>query len=179
MVSAERAIALAVESEDQLGDRPGALAASLVPAARGEWPQAEAHVACDLSAQAPTFERHIAAEAIAAAGLAAAQERPAEVQLALEPLERMDGADGATDPAFLPWQHLKAHALVDTGDLDGAEPFITAGAALAAARANPLLAARMAHAASAGWRFVRGELERAVGRFRMRTRRARAARHAV
>ena len=39
--------------------------------------------------QAPSFERHNAAEAIAAAGLAAAQERPAEVLAALAPLEHM------------------------------------------------------------------------------------------
>ena len=54
-------------------------------------------------------------EAIAAAGVAAAQEQPEEVLRALAPLERMPRGDGVDDPAFLPWHHLKAHALVDTG----------------------------------------------------------------
>ena len=144
VVASERAIALAVESEDRWVIALAHWSASDVPSARGDWPVAEAHVRA-IQEQSPTFERHIAAEAIATAGLAAAQDRPRDVLRALEPLERIQ-RDGVDDPAFLPWQHLKAHALVDAGELDAAERFIASSSALATARSNPLLAARLAHA---------------------------------
>jgi ATP/maltotriose-dependent transcriptional regulator MalT len=145
VVSAERALPLAIESEDRWIVGQAHWAASYVPCGRGEWEVAEAHVRA-IHDQAPTFERHIAAAAIAAAGLAAAQDRPEDVLRALEPLAAMEGADGVDDPAFLPWHHLEAHALVDGGRLEDAEPSIARAEALAAARANPLLAARLAHA---------------------------------
>jgi DNA-binding CsgD family transcriptional regulator len=160
VVSAERAIALAVESEDRWVIGQAHWSASCVPAARGDWGVADAHVRA-IHAQAPMFERHIAAEAIATAGLAAAHDRPADVLSALEPLECMEPGDGVADPAFLPWHHLKAHALVDVGELDAAEPFIASAAALAKARANPLLAARLAHARGR-LEFARHDLERAA-----------------
>ena len=125
MVASERSIALAVESEDRWVIALAHWSASYVPSARGDWPVAEAHVRA-IQEQSPTFERHIAAEAIATAGLAAAQDRPRDVLRALEPLERIEPRDGVDDPAFLPWQHLKAHALVDAGELDAAEEFIAA-----------------------------------------------------
>ena len=145
VVASERAISLAVESEDRWVIALAHWSASDVPSARGDWPVAEAHVRA-IQEQSPTFERHIAAEAIATAGLAAAQDRPRDVLRALEPLERMQPRDGVDDPAFLPWQHLKAHALVDAGELDAAEQFIASASALATARSNPVLAARLAHA---------------------------------
>ena len=116
-----------------------------MPCARGDWALAESHVRT-IHEQAPTFERHIAAEAIAAAGLAAAQGRPSHVLRALQPLESIRGAEGIDDPAFLPWHHLKAHALVDIGEFEAAERWIAAAGAQASARSNPLLAARLAHA---------------------------------
>jgi len=145
VVFAERAMPLAIESEDRWIVGQAHWSASYVPCARGHWPLAGAHVRA-IREQRPTFERHVAAEAIAAAGLAAAQDRPDDVLTALEPLERMEDADGVDDPAFLPWHHLKAHALVDAGRLQDAERFIATAAELAAARKNPLLAARIAHA---------------------------------
>ena len=110
--------------------------ASYVPAAVGDWAVADAHVRA-IHAQSPTFERHVAAESIAAAGLAAAQDRPGDVLRALEPLEQMEAGDGVGDPAFLPWHHLKAHALVDVGELEAAERFIASAAALAARAREP------------------------------------------
>ena len=149
-VASERAITLAVETEDRWTLALALWAATDVPAARGARSVAESHVRtiCD---QSPTFERHIAVEAIATATLAAAEDRPADVLRALEPLDRIQPRDGVDDPAFLPWQHLKAHALVDTGELEAAAHFIDNAATLADRRRNPLLAARVAHA--------RGKLE--------------------
>src|SRR3954468_6389681 len=151
VVSSQRAIDLAVESEDQWVIGQAHWRASHVPAARGDWSTAEAHVRA-IHDQAPTFERHIAAKAIAAAGVAGARGSPLQVLTALAPLEALrDDADGVNDPAFVPWQHLKAHALVDDGRTDDAEPFIAEALALAHARANPLLGAQLTHA--------RGKLE--------------------
>ena len=147
VVAAERAIALAVESEDRWVIGQAHWSASHVPAARGEWAHAERHVAV-IHEQAPTFERHIAAEAMATAGLAAAQGRPSAVLQALDRLEALRPADGVDDPTFFPWHHLKAHALVDCGELEAAGRWITHAMALARERANPLLAVRLAHARS-------------------------------
>jgi DNA-binding CsgD family transcriptional regulator len=160
VVASERAIALAVESEDRWVVALAHWSASYVPAARGAWPVAEAHVRA-IHEQSPTFERHIAAEAIATAGLAAAQDRPTDVLRALEPLDRIEPREGVDDPAFLPWQHLTAHALVDLGELDAAERFIDAAGAQATARGNPLLAARLAHARGR-LEFARHSAERAT-----------------
>jgi DNA-binding CsgD family transcriptional regulator len=160
VVSAERALALAVESDDRWVTAQAHWSASFVHSARGEWSVAEAHVGA-IHDQAPTFERHKAAELIASAGLAAAQDRPADVLQALEPLEAMRPAEGVDDPAFLSWHHLKAHALVDAGQYDAAEAFVEQALALARSRANPLLVARLTHA-RAKLEFARG---RALGSF--------------
>ena len=144
VVSAERAIALAVESEDRWVTAQAHWTASYVHCARGEWPVAEAHVRT-IHEQAPSFERHKAAESIATAGLAAAQDRPAAVLAALGSLEELRPAEGVDDPAFLPWHHLKAHALVDDGRLDAADAFVDEALALAHARGNRLLGARLVH----------------------------------
>jgi DNA-binding CsgD family transcriptional regulator len=160
VVAGERAIALAVESEDRWVVALAHWSASHVPAARGEWPVAEAHVSA-IQEQSPTFERHIAAEAIATAALAAARDRPIEVLQALEPLDQIEPREGVDDPAFLPWQHLKAHALVDAGELDAAEQFIASATVLATTRQNPVLVARLAHA-RARLEFARHDVESAT-----------------
>jgi DNA-binding CsgD family transcriptional regulator/tetratricopeptide (TPR) repeat protein len=160
VVASERAIAVAVESEDRWVVALAHWSASHVPSARGDWPVAEHHVRA-IQAQSPTFERHIAIEAIAAAELAAAQDRPLEVLRALEPFDHIEPGDGVDDPAFLPWQHLEAHALVDTGELDAAELFINTAMARATARRSPALVARLTHA-RARLEFARQEVERAI-----------------
>jgi DNA-binding CsgD family transcriptional regulator len=156
VVSAERAMPLAIECEDRWIVGQAHWSASYVPCARGDWAVAEAHVRA-IRDQRPTFERHVAAAAIAAAGLAAAQDRAADVLTDLEPLDAMAEADGVDDPAFLPWHHLKAHALVDAGRLEEAEAFIDR----TDARGNPLLTARLAHARGK-LHFARHEVERAA-----------------
>ena len=69
VLSGQRAIDLAIESEDQWVIGQAHWRASYVPAARGEWHAAGAHVRA-IQDQSPTFERHIAARAIAEAGVA-------------------------------------------------------------------------------------------------------------
>jgi DNA-binding CsgD family transcriptional regulator len=112
----------------------------------------------------PSFERHKAAAAIATAGLAAAQERPAAVLAALEPLERMRPAEGVDDPTFLPWHHLKAHALVDDGQLDVADAFVREAMVIARSRENPLLIARLTQV-RAKLEFTRQRPEAAIRSF--------------
>lgn len=160
VVAGERALALAVESEDRWVVALAHWSASYVPSARGDWPVAEAHVRA-IHEQSPSFERHIGAQAIATANLAAARDRPTEVLRALEPLDRIEPREGVEDSAFLPWQHLKAHALVDAGELDAAAQFIAG----AVDRDDPLHAARLAHA-RARLEFARHEVERATASLR-------------
>jgi DNA-binding CsgD family transcriptional regulator len=160
VVASERAIAVAVESEDRWVIALAHWAASYVPAARGDWPVAETHVRA-IHEQSPKFERHVAAEALASAGLAAAQDRPEDVLVALAPLDSLESREGVDDPTFLPWQHLKAHALVDVGELDAAERLIGSAEELAGARSDPLLAARVAHARGR-LHFARQDAERAA-----------------
>ena len=177
VVASERAIALAVESEDRWVLALAHWSASYVPAARGDWAVAEAHVRA-IHEQAPQFERHVAAEALATAGLAAAQDRSEDVLAALAPLDAIEPREGVDDPAFLPWHHLKAHALVDVGELDAAERAHPVSDALAAARRNPLLAGSwLMHAASCD--FARHDAERADGRAARGAGNHRADRHAV
>jgi DNA-binding CsgD family transcriptional regulator len=160
VVASERAIAVAVESEDRWVIALAHWWATGVPAARGDWTVAETHVRT-IQEQAPTFERHVALQAIATAMLAAARERPRDVLRALDPLDHMEAADGVNDPAFLPWQHLRAHALVDAGDLEAAQQFIGRATELATARDDRLLAARLAHARGK-LEFGRHDTERAL-----------------
>ena len=144
VVSGERAISLAVESEDQWVIGQAHWRASLVPAARGDWAVAEAHVRA-IQAQAATFERHIVVNALATAMLAASRERPAEALRALDAIAALRDAEGTDDPAFVPWHALRAHTLVDVEDA-AAEPFIDDGLRLAGERRNPLLRAQLLHA---------------------------------
>jgi len=164
VVASERAIALGVESEDRWVLALAHWSASYVPAARGDWPVAEAHVRA-IHEQTPSFERHVAAEALATAGLAAAQDRAGDVLAGLAPLDAIELREGVDDPTFLPWHHLMAHALVDAGDVAAAELFIRSAGALAAARRNPLLAAQLAHARGK-LQFARHDPERAAASLR-------------
>ena len=145
VVSGERAIPLALESEDRWVIAHARSSAAHVPLARGDWPVAEA-LQREVDADDTSFERHLALQAITSAQLAAAQQRPSDALAALSPLAQWPLSDGLTDPTLLPWQHLKAHALVDAGQLEAAEAFITHAQALAASRSNPLLAARISSA---------------------------------
>ncbi len=137
VIAAQRAITLAIESEDRWVVAQAHSAASHVPIARGDWAVAEAHVYATREHLAG-IERNIAVAALASASLAAARGRPVEVLEALAPLHAMARGEGVDDPAYVPWQHLEAAALLDAGQLDAAE------ACLADDRGSPLMAARLA-----------------------------------
>jgi DNA-binding CsgD family transcriptional regulator len=144
-VAGQRALPLAIESEDRWVIADARAAASLVPLARGDWDVAEA-LRAEIEAEPASFERHIATQAIASAQLAAARERPADVLAALARIERLDGAVGVTDPTFYAWQQLKADALVDAGRVEEAAEWIATWEAIAVARSQRLLHARLLHA---------------------------------
>ena len=93
VVSGERAIALALESEDRWVIAHARSSAALVPLARGDWPVAEA-LQREVAADVTSFERHIALQAITTAQLAAAQQRPSDVLAALSPLAQRPTATG-------------------------------------------------------------------------------------
>jgi DNA-binding CsgD family transcriptional regulator len=145
VVASEQALALAVESEDRWVIAKAHWSACEVPLARGDWPVAEAHVRA-IQEQAPKFERHLAAQAIASAVLAAAQGHPEAALLALAPLDAIEPREGVEDQTFLPWHHIKAQALVDAGELEAAAQFMRSVDTPTSVGRNPLLAARLAHA---------------------------------
>ncbi|MDA0181343.1 LuxR C-terminal-related transcriptional regulator [Solirubrobacter phytolaccae] len=140
VVSAQRAVAVATESEDRWVLAQAQWAASLVATARGDLESVQ-RLAAVVVAERAEFERHTALQALFAAQVAAAQERPADVLEHLRPVVALQA-----DFTVLPWQHLHAHALVDLERLDEASAFIDEAAALATARRYPLLAARLLHA---------------------------------
>ena len=143
VIAAQRAIALAVESEDRWVVAQAHWAASHVPCARGDWPVAEAHVRATHDHLAG-FERNIAVAAVASAALAAAQGHAVDVLQALAPLDAMPRGEGVDDPAYVPWHHLKAAALLDSGQPDAAEAFLASAEQLLASRSSPLASARLA-----------------------------------
>jgi DNA-binding CsgD family transcriptional regulator len=145
VVAAQRAIALAVESEDRWVVAQAHWAAAQVASARGEWAVAEAHVRATRDDNA-CFERNVAVAALAAAELAAARGRAADVLAALAPLEPMARGEGVDDPAYLPWHHLAAAALIEGGRLDAADTFLSRAEAELAPRDCALATARLAGA---------------------------------
>lgn len=140
VVSGERAVGVAIESEDRWVVANAQWAASLVAGGRGDWESVE-RLQHEVAAEPATFERHTAIQHLFAAQLAAAQDRPADVLARLAPLAALNA-----DIAVFPWHHLHAHALVDLGRLDAAEAFLGEAEAQAAARRVPLVIARLAHA---------------------------------
>ena len=164
VVSAERAMAVAIESEDRWVIAHAQWSAAFVASARGDRESAER--CSEVAAEPATFERHAALQHLFGAQLAAAQERPADVLAHLAPLAALHA-----DFTVLPWQHLQAHALVDVGRLDAAEAFIDEADALAAARRDPL--SPPASHARARLAVARHTPEAAIDRSSARVRRCR------
>lgn len=140
VVSAERAIAVAIESEDRWVVAHARWSSAFVADARGDADSVE-RLQREVASDPATFERHTALQGVFAAQLAASQDRPADVLAALAPL-----AERHPELTLLGWHDRQAHALVDLGRLDAAEAFAREAEALATARRQPLLAARLMHA---------------------------------
>jgi ATP/maltotriose-dependent transcriptional regulator MalT len=111
------------DDADQIYLAPCAHAeAAFVPAARGEWESATAHVRAAHQAMGP--HPSVAAHtytAAASAELATARADPQGVVSALDPLRDLEGRDGVFEPAIMPWQTLLADALIDLGQLEQAQ----------------------------------------------------------
>jgi len=199
------AISLAVDGEQSWLVSICDSVASFVPAVRGQWAEAQAHV--DAAAARIVDPGHVLAAcylAGARAQLAAARNEPEHVIDALRPLQARGPASSVFEPSIYPsWQDLLVEALVAVGHLDEAEtvlvPFETraaerkrhsAIAAAARARGRLLAAQRkepeaeaafhegLEHARQVDMPFELGLLELATGAFLRRAgRRAVAADH--
>ncbi|NJP94725.1 AAA family ATPase [Nonomuraea sp. FMUSA5-5] len=98
--------------------------AALVPAARGDWPAAEAHVAAALSASQGAGVDAVASLAYAcsaAAHLATARGDHVRTVEALEPLVSVKVHDIVYEPGIVQWLDLLIDALVALGEQDRAE----------------------------------------------------------
>jgi DNA-binding CsgD family transcriptional regulator/tetratricopeptide (TPR) repeat protein len=129
--------------------------AVLVLAARGTWPAAEHHLEAmrleDGDATLPAVYT-----AVAAAHLAGAMGDAGAVVSALSPILTLNERDAVDEPGFWPWQNLYADALVDLGQLDEAEQFLTRHELIACDRGRRSMIARLARA--------RARMEAARGR---------------
>lgn len=155
LVHIENAIALTTESEsDYLRSLVFGMAV-VIPAARGEW--AAAHTYADLAAaEASSYERAVAAAALAGAQLAAARDEPERVLVLLDPIRAMHPRQGIDEPGIWPWPELYADALTALGRTAEADAFLIPHELLAHRRRRASAIARLARA--------RGSLESRAGR---------------
>lgn len=134
--------------------------AALVPAARGEWERAAAHVRAARAACSPG---HLGAQISTAAAeslLATARGDHEAAVTALTPLTRADHSEG---PAAVSWRVLLADALVNAGRPEEAQPVLAACEPPAAGteRRSVLAAAARARAGLHAATHEPGEAERA------------------
>ena len=108
-------------------------AAVLVPAARGEWGQAEEHLRAGAAA-AGDYELMVVTAALARAQVAVARGEQETVLRALEPVLTIAPRAGVDEPGFWPWPDVFAEALISAGRLDEAEALLVPHEELAAAR---------------------------------------------
>jgi ATP/maltotriose-dependent transcriptional regulator MalT len=194
-VHSEIAVSIAVDA-DQAWLAPLCHAtAALVPAARGQWAQAGAHVDAALaSTRNPDHTAAFSYTATAAAHLATAQGDPEQVVAALRPVLAMEPVDGVYEPGILAWQDLLVDALTALGEHEQAQAILvpfearaadrqrhSTMAAAARARGNLLAAQAQSSAAAAAFQagldhaaqvdrpFDRALLELAYGAFLRRT----------
>jgi DNA-binding CsgD family transcriptional regulator len=154
-LAAERAVTL-LEESGHVWLRPLVRwAAAVVPAARGDWREAEEHVRLG-AAQAGDYELMLVAAALARAHLTAARGDNDGVLRALEPLIALLPCEALDEPGFWPWRDLYGEALVNAGLLHDAEDFLGPREALARQRGRRVESARLAR--------VRGRLESARGK---------------
>lgn len=176
--------------------------AALVPAARGDWEPAEAHVEAALAGRSTSVEAvaSLAHVCSAAAHLAAARGDHARTVEALEPLVAVKVHDVVYEPGVVQWLDLLIDALVALGEMERAETQLAgmerlagrrgrSSALAAAARcrgglhaarhendlADAAFTSGLAHAAVAGLPFDEARLRLAYGRFLRRLGRRKQA----
>jgi len=147
-VHGERALTVTVEMEHSIFRALAVMAAVAVPAARGAWTTAEAHLRA-APIVADDYEHNMAALGIARAHLAATRGDHAAVLRVTDPLLQITPREGIDEPGCWPWQDLRIDALT------GLERFDEAAA---------LLDEHEPRAASHGRQLMIGKLARARGR---------------
>jgi DNA-binding CsgD family transcriptional regulator len=154
ILDAERAVALLGESGHAWLRPLVRWAATVVPAARGDWRAAEDHVR-QAVAQSGDYELMMVSAALARAHLAVARGDNDNVLRTLEPLTTIQPRGAIDEPGFWPWRDLYGDALVSAGLLDEAEAALKPWEALATQRGRHVEIAKLAR--------VRGRLESARG----------------
>ena len=160
---AERALAPASQLEDVSARVFVWWAATLVPAARGDWAAAD-EFARRAAAEPTDAPDRVVAVGIAHALVAAARGDADGVLRALAPVPEIEPAAAVDEPGFWPWQHLFASALVSAGRLDDAERFLARHEPLAVARGHGTATARLA-VVRGRLLAARGDREGATGAF--------------
>jgi DNA-binding CsgD family transcriptional regulator len=138
---ADRAVSLLDEAGMEWLRPLARYAAVLVPAARGDWPTAEAQLRGG-AADAADYQLMVVSAALGQAEVAAARGEHPEVLRALEPLARKRWAEVAGSDLW-PWPELYLDALVSVGELAEADELLARYEALAAAQHNPAMLARL------------------------------------
>jgi DNA-binding CsgD family transcriptional regulator len=154
VLNAERAVALLGDSGHAWLRPLVRWAATVVPAARGDWQTAEEHVRLAV-AQTSDYELMIMGAALARAHVAAARGDADGVLRGLAPLLEVVSTEAIDEPGFWPWRDLYGDAMVSVGQLDEADAFLGPREALARDRGRTVEMARLAR--------VRGRLESARG----------------
>lgn len=155
LVSADRAVAINLESDFGFLRSAVVGIAVLVPAARGDWATAESYLRL-LPRSHVRYERSVMALGMARARLGEARGRPEDVLAALDPVRAFPLRDAADEPGFWAWSDLYADALVAVGRVDEADRFLVAHERRAGERHRRSAQARLARA--------RGRVELAAGR---------------
>jgi DNA-binding CsgD family transcriptional regulator len=160
-VDAERAVAIALESEDHSLLVTALGAATLVPVARGRVGDAEGHLRA-LEDWRSDGELHVFTAAVARAHAAATSGDHVAVLQVMQPLLRIVRRDGVDGPGPWPWQHLYGGALVEMKRIDEADAFLRRHATMAREQGRTLMQVRLER--------VRGSLELRRGDSRLAER---------
>src|SRR6266536_3160583 len=142
ILDAERAVALLGESGHAWLRPLVRWAATVVPAARGDWQSAEEHVRLAV-AQTGDYELMMVGAALARAHLATARGDNDNVLRTLDPLTRIQPREAIDEPGFWPWRDLYADALVNAGLLEEADAFLAPREALADQRGRRVEIAKL------------------------------------
>jgi ATP/maltotriose-dependent transcriptional regulator MalT len=143
VVHGERALTVTSEMEHSIFRALAVMAAVAVPAARGDWTLAEAHLRA-APVVADDYEHNVAALGIARAHLAAARGNHAAVLRATDPLLRITPREGIDEPGCWPWQDLRIDALISVERLDDAMTLLNLHEPRAAARGRQLMIGKLA-----------------------------------